>query len=521
MDKRKNKPDNSQLLNLVFKDVVRYTRVMGGLRLRSYQEQVARAVIRSVMGQQGLSMVVMFPRQSGKNELQAQIEAYLLSLLSTSGAEMVKLSPTYQPQCLVAMRRLEQTLQANLLTRNRWEKKAGNLYRLKQANLTFLSASPGANIVGATASTLLQIDEAQDVEIDKYDKEIAPMAASTNATRVFWGTAWTSQTLLAREIRLAQADQDRDGIQRAFRLTADAVCVEVPAYGTFVAGQVARMGRQHPMIRTQYYSEEIDAEGGLFTPERLALLKGSHPALEAPQIGKTYAMLLDLAGEDESARDAQAAGLANPGRDATGLTIVEVDLSLLNDPLIRKPLYRVVKRTLWVGEKYATLYARIKALAEHWQVRKLVVDATGVGAGLASFLADSLGERVIPVVFSSTVKSRLGWGFLAVIDSGRFKDYACNDNGGRGEACLAPTLQRLFFKQLEATQYTVQSGPEKRLSWGVPDGSRDPASGDLMHDDLVLSAALVSILDELPWFTPAPAVLLPAEDPLIDMDKGY
>ncbi len=59
--------------------------------------------------------------------------------------------------------------------------------------LTFLSAAPGSNVVGATASTLLQLDEAQDIEIAKYDKQIAPMAASTNATRVFWGTAWAAR----------------------------------------------------------------------------------------------------------------------------------------------------------------------------------------------------------------------------------------------------------------------------------------------------------------------------------------
>jgi hypothetical protein len=49
----------------------------------------------------------------------------------------------------------------------------------------FLSAAPSSNIVGATVSLLLECDEAQDVEIAKWDKEIAPMAASTNATRVF------------------------------------------------------------------------------------------------------------------------------------------------------------------------------------------------------------------------------------------------------------------------------------------------------------------------------------------------
>jgi len=47
----------------------------------------------------------------------------------------------------------------------------------------------------------------------------------------------------------------------------------------------------------------------------------------------------------------------------------------------------------------------------------------GVGAGLASFLGRALGERVIPYVFDRRTKSDLGWGFLTVVDTGRFKDY--------------------------------------------------------------------------------------------------
>ena len=47
------------------------------------------------------------------------------------------------------------------------------------------------------------------------------MTASTNATRVFWGTAWTSNTLLERERRIALLAQHRDGLQRLFYFTAD------------------------------------------------------------------------------------------------------------------------------------------------------------------------------------------------------------------------------------------------------------------------------------------------------------
>ena len=125
------------------------------------------------------------------------------------------------------------------------------------------------------------------------------MAASTNATRIFWGTAWTSRTLLARELRAARQAQKEDGVQRVFVVDADQVAAEVPAYGDFVAGQVAKLGRQHPMIKTQFYCEEIDAEGGLFPPERCALMRGRHCAALFPQEGQLYAITIDVAGEDE------------------------------------------------------------------------------------------------------------------------------------------------------------------------------------------------------------------------------
>ncbi len=96
-----------------------------GLRLRSYQEQVARSVVDSIVNRRGLTFVVIFPRQSGKNELQAQIETYLLTLFSTLEAEIVKVSPTWKPQSFNAMRRLERVLQRNLLTRFQWRKEQG------------------------------------------------------------------------------------------------------------------------------------------------------------------------------------------------------------------------------------------------------------------------------------------------------------------------------------------------------------------------------------------------------------
>ena len=505
-----------QNIKQLLRDITLFIEKASGLTLRSYQQGVAEAVLQSILQGAGRSFVVMFPRQSGKNELQAQLETYLLTLFSETNAELVKVSPTWKPQSYNAMRRLERVLDANILTRTIWQKEQGYIYRVGSARLYFFSGQPRSNIVGATASLLLEVDEAQDVLVSKFDKEIAPMAASTNATRIFWGTAWTSRTLLARELRAARQVQKEDGVQRVFVVDADQVAAEVPAYGDFVAGQVAKLGRQHPMIKTQFYCEEIDAEGGLFPPERCALMRGRHCAALFPEEGQLYAITIDVAGEDEGVTGelGQEETLENPARDATALTIVQVDGSTLNDELVRKPTYRVVYRAQWVGVKHTQLYARIKALAELFDARYLVVDATGVGAGLSSFLSAAFPGRLLPFEFNTRTKSDLCWNFLGVCDSGRFKDHLPSDEQE------IRAVQQEFWRQVAFCEFEILPGPNKTVRWGVPDGTRDPASGELVHDDLLISAAMLSVLDEQDWSVSAPTLVIQAQDPLEDIDNA-
>jgi len=482
-----------------------FCQTASGVTLRRYQRDVLRAVVDSIFKKQGLTFVVMFPRQSGKNELQAQLEVFLLALYEHTGMEIVKVSPTWKPQSLNAMRRLERVLARNRFTRRRWVRESGYIYRVGDARIFFLSGEPHANIVGATASLLLEVDEAQDVLTAKYDKEIAPMAAANNVTRVLWGTAWTSQTLLARELRAARRAEAQDGIKRAFVLTAEDVAAEVPAYGAFVAEQVARLGRQNPSVRSQFFSEEVDVEGGLFPPARLAMMAGTHGRLDAPRAGEVYALLLDVAGAEESG---MAGTEEDARRDATALTVVELDFAA-GAVLGSGAVYRVVARRQWVGVPHPRLHGELTALAQHWGARWLVVDATGVGAGLSGFLSRALPGRVIPFVFSRVSKSKLGWDFLALVDSGRWKEPA---DGG--------TLDDLFMRQLQHCQYEIAHGPEHYMRWGVPDGTRDAASGVLVHDDLVLSAALACALDGVAPTVRSGAALLPGVDPLAGMDRG-
>ncbi|PKN85384.1 MAG: hypothetical protein CVU46_11280 [Chloroflexi bacterium HGW-Chloroflexi-8] len=477
---------------------------MGEITLRGYQCEVAQAITKSVIFARGFTFVIMFPRQSGKNGLQAQLEAFFLSRYRYAGGELVKISPTWKPQSQNAQRRLERVLASHPLTAKQWQKEQGYIYRVGNARQIFLSGAPEANIVGATASLLLQVDEAQDVSIDKFDKEIAPMAASTNATRVFWGTAWSDDTLLARELQAARDAENRDGVRRAFVLDAAQVAAEVPVYGKFVAQQIERLGRDHPMVRTQYFSEMLENGGGLFHEGRIALMQGEHALEHSPRKNTAYALLLDVAGEDGGLTSANL--LSNPNRDFSALTIVRIEHNVSAPVGIHFSTYRVVMRKSWQGIPQSRLFEEVFALARLWQVRKVVVDATGVGAGLANFLERALPGRVLPFVFTVSSKSSLGWNFLALIDSGRFKDHCEN----------TPEKQQ-FQSEARACKYAVSNGPEKRIQWSVPPGSRD-SSGHPIHDDWLMSAALCAALEDEPLVTSHLTQIIHARDPLAEMD---
>lgn len=493
----------------------RFTQVASGIKLRKYQRGVLNAIFDSVLNGRGLSFVVIFPRQSGKNELQAQLETYLLTLFSNFPVEMVKVSPTLEPQALTAMRRLERTVKRNTLTRRIWVKESGSIYRVGEARITFLSAAPESNIVGATASVLLEVDEAQDVLCVKYEKDVAPMSASTNATRVFWGTAWTSRTLLAQQLRRAREAEKRDGVRRVFRLNADDVAAEVAAYRRHVEETVQRLGRAHPTVRTQYYSEEVDGEGGMFPPDRLARMRSDETAEEAALPGKHYALLLDVAGEDEGVRGSDGIlSPANPARDSSALTIVRVELPAEGSPL---PRYIPVKRVQWTGVSHTLLHTEIRELALTWQSRTVVVDATGVGAGLTSFLERSLPGRVLPFTFNAASKSKLGWDFLGVVDSGRWREPQINPERQPEQA----RCQQEYLEQLAACQFQVGVSPEQRMRWGVPEGARDPQSSQPVHDDWVLSAALCACLEEMDWSPASPSLIIPGSDPLDGMEGKF
>lgn len=460
-------------------------------KLRPYQLAVARQIIDSVERGLGNQFAVVFARQSGKDELLAQLVSYLLSRHSGSadGGSVVMVTPTLRPQGMIARRRLLDRLSAPAMAPFGRYRSDGNVVSLGRASCAFLSAHPYAQARGETATLLLGCNEAQDVAPSRWDAVFDPMGASNNATQVFSGTVWTSRTLLARQMAYLSEQERKDGVTRVFKVGWEEVARYVPRYGEQVRARIVQFGRDHPFIRSEYFLEEIDSEGQLFGPARRAQMRGDHPRLRSAMPGRQYALLLDVAGADEIAAYAPGADIGDapdnlPGgrRDATALTVVEADLSGLDDPLVMRPRYRVVDRRLWVGTPHPQLYATISDLALNvWHARWVVVDATGVGAGLAGFLAQRLPGRVVPFVFTVQSKSQLGWDFLSMVDAGRYKEYA--------EDTEHETA--LFWTQVEQCGSQVGHGPGRPLRWGVEHAAT--------HDDLLISAALTAVLDRQDW----------------------
>ena len=569
--------------------------LMNNCRLRSYQSDALRNIFDAAMSGRGGRFAVMFPRQSGKNETQAQLEAALMAANQHKGGNIIKIIPTEKNQGKISTERLASVLSGTRGRLSRTSNRRGRLsrtsygepspeqdrqrewdetsegseapapirnqaepapygagycrqregdeasdgigglasrdsirrndavdsgdgspyevrdnrprVRVKKDEITYgntavrcLSASPNAAIVGATAELLLEVDEAQMVTAEKFDREAAPMAAANNAVQVFWGTAWDDQTLLARETRLAQKEEEMDGRKHVFTTTAVEVGKEVPEYESFVRSQIELLGREHPAIRTQFFCEEITDLTSMFTEERMNKMKGDHDPLYRPEKDKCYVFLIDVAGSDEvQAKDKRAHGFSDR-RDATVVTICEVILpnGKKYDP--KNFVWKVVNRRLFRNVPSDLLEKEICGDIDIWKPRRIFIDHSGLGAMLSDILVTKYKTRVCPIDITAANKTKMAWDFLAMVDTGRWLEHKGNEidvlksgfkpGKERYEILKEPELlQQMFYRELRACRIEP-TGNSSNVSWGVKDGTRDQATGRYLHDDLVMSAAM-------------------------------
>ena len=478
---------------------------MAGMpELRRYQLEIARAVFGSVLLRRGLTFTVEIARQGGKNEVSAQLGVWLLSWerVVNGDGKLVKAAPTFNPQALVSLRRLRDRLSDSGLGK-RWWMEGGNIVRVGRAQQTFLSAEPTANVVGATADTLLELDEAQDVDRDKFIKEFRPMGATGNATTVLYGTPWDGGTLLEAMAEENRELERKDGVRRDFRFDWEAVAACSPLYRAYVESERDRLGEEHPLFRTQYRLLPIAAGEGMFNRGQLALLRGEHSRLRGP-----------LAG----------AGVRRGGGRGGGAVGDELRIEYGAGPSTGSGRTGVGRRVR--GRPFDRLRAngggRVRARAggragrdggDDWRARgrgaagravgagcgALPVDGgatpladaraggpgasarggaggwwwmrRGLATGVASALVKALGGAVEPFVFTAGSKSRLGFELLGAVNTGRVSAYAGDGSSEYGE----------FWREMELAQARYRVN--QTMDFFV-EASRG-------HDDYLMSLALM------------------------------
>ena len=439
-------------------------------RLRPYQATVARAILERVIAREGGSISVEIARQGGKNELSAQVELVSLLTHAAAGGTIVKCAPTLD-QARISLDRLRRRAQGAGLGDG--VRAAGGVASCGRAQARFLSAGAGANVVGHTADLLLEVDEAQDVEPEKFDRDFRPMAASTNAPVVFYGTPWGPRSLLEQAKAAHLEAERRDGQRRHFRFDWERVAAHVPDYGRYVEAERTRLGERHPLFRTQYLLEVVDESDRLLDGAALAQLEGGHPRLRKPRPGERYVAGIDLAGPSLLS-DAPPGGRGQGGadRDWTVLTIARVRP---RDDGKSAPAIEVVEHQASRGDATDSLVETMAdRLRRVWRVRRVAVDATGLGGPIADLLTARLPRGVVePVVFSAERKSRLGFGLLAAALSGRLRLYGADGSREWIECRRQLELARVAYRDNRTMDFHV-----------------DPADG---HDDYLMSLALVVV----------------------------
>lgn len=506
----------------ILSDIEPFSRHVIGLPLYPYQVAPLRAIIDSVLNRHGREFLLVFPRQSGKNEAVAQLLVYLLAILQ--GEEGQSVYGAVGDGLGRGMRRLEERLDTPL-TRGRWRRSGRpRRYSLGKSSVVFISSHPEAASRGETAGHLLVIDEAQDQNAAHIEAVFTPMRAAHNATAVYLGTVRTTSDFLWIKKGELEAAEAADGVQRVFLTPPEMVTAANPAYAGFLAEQVRRYGRRHPIIAAEYYLEPVDGAGGLFPPWRQAMMRGRHQRQREPQAGEIYVATIDPAGGDAAAVD-PGAMLANPGRDATAASIIRI---VNNHDESGTIAYEVVDVFTDRGTRHfqsapgrVALSERLLAWLRHWGSAHTLIDAAGVGQGLADWLAERLGRGRVTAwpLGSASAKARLGSDFLALVDTGRFRYWTGDEDEPLSDGWW-------FWQQATACGYSLASGGrfDRDLRWGVAESARvDTPAGSLpIHDDRLLSAALVAEIERgrasgrLLLGTSASRVI-PAGDPLLSL----
>ena len=453
-------------VRVLLKDVNRLCDRLIRIPLLLYQRPVADAITRSINERRGGIITVEMPRQSGKNQVSAVCELYQLIRHYRKGGTIIKTAPTYQPQLAISRRRIESLLNACLLTNGRWKVKDGNTIRFGRAQEIFLSAQPGANVVGATADIALFADEVQEIDEEKFDKDFNPMRAFKDTLLIMFGVRWTGDTLFEKNIFQNVESEKKDGFKRHYRVELDEVIAANPSYKRHLEREIERLGIDHILIRTQYKLESVSALGDMFSPAQLISMRDDFPRRDFPSERCRYYAGIDIGGTDLTG----AYSIHRTSHDETIMVIIERSKNRTDEEL------RVVNCIRWKNAQWEKLHAEILILLEKWRCESVVIDGRGIGNACAMWVSEHYKKGKVEV-YQSTMKSVSDDGYRLMSIAGLNRLRIFNDeNPVKGEGFVK--CDEIFLQMGNARRELC---PDGNMRFHVPE--------KYGHDDILKALA--------------------------------
>lgn len=352
------------------------------------QVEAIRLIEKHLDSKSGKILTIRSARQTGKNEVSATVEERFLLRYQRCGGTIVKSAPTYKPQIVNSKRRLDQMMRADPFFGKSGGYREGYIKQVGKASVEFLSADKSSNVEGATASCLLEIDEAHKTDKGKFEEAFAPMTASTGAACVMYGVAAAKADLLYEQRTFNEAYDPSLNLQ----FPASVWCEINPAYARHYEERRKKLGPDHPVILTQYDLVDIEAIGGYLSRwQRQSLLASDHQRqITRGDADSQILVTIDIAGQDEDGEDLSLEK-GESTRDQTVALIWSIDWSRAQNEI---PLVRLLDLYWWVGAPLAEGKSKLPGqqeqllkLIQAWRADKVVVDARGVGEQIAAFLA--------------------------------------------------------------------------------------------------------------------------------------
>jgi hypothetical protein len=375
--------------------------------LRGPQAEIIKKVEAHVRAHKGGVMTILSARQTGKNEISATLQRRHLTFNQHSShkSSWIRTAPTHEPQIVNSKKRLEEVIQLDrkniahhpLCMDTRIQKTEGYIWRLGNATVEFMSSGPHSNVVGATASECLDMDEAHQIGREKFDEDFAPFTASTDAATLLWGVAADGLDTI-ESYRVLNEENKRKDLN--LRYPCEIWMEHSEVYASHVKGRERALGWEHPIMKTQYRLIPVANEGTFLSKtQSKSFLDSEHDKELSPRPGKVYEIVIDIAAGNEDLNPNNTFDRLDTdsneqtATDSTVVWIYEVTEHICQNNIF--PIVNMVSLEWWTGVTLPEQEIKITELIRYWKAQKVTIDGVGVGRQMAEALEQRFGPFMI------------------------------------------------------------------------------------------------------------------------------